>query len=1047
MPFRFANIAVVTLTLTASLHAAEDFDRTIAPILARHCLGCHSGGDPKGGLDLSRKANAFRGGESGKAIVVGKPLKSELWKRIAANEMPPPSSKEGKVGLTKKEKAALKAWIAGGAKWGTDPIDPFRFTTNARAGYDWWALQPVRRPNVPRVAGGRNPIDAFIRRKLRSLKLTPSPPASKRVLIRRLYFDLIGLPPTPEDVKAFLADDAPDAYEKLVDRLLASPQYGERWARHWLDVARFGESQGFERDKLRTNSWRYRDWLIRAFNADMPYDKFATQQIAGDALRPGDPKAIIATGFLVAGAWDEVGQSQQSAAMKAVVRQDELEDYVSTVGQAFLGLTIHCARCHDHKFDPIRQEEYYRLTAALAGVRHGRRNIHNLRTKQSSQARAAAVAARIASLETRMTNIERDTRRRLEARLKSKKAKPIAPPKPIAAWDFTKSLKDTVGDLDVRIVGKATRNANGLGGFRSRGGYGITPKLKTDLKEKTLEAWVRLDAVNQRGGGGVIGVQTPGGVTFDSIVYAEREPARWMAGSNSFRRTKSFNGPAETEADKKLTHIAMTWSADGMIRAYRNGHPYGKAYRTSGPVTFAKGKATVLFGLRHLPAGKGKYLAGRVAKARMYDRALTSYEVAASAGVRPSLVTDDDVQKALSAADRERVKRLRFEIGHLRTHLTRWNELNTYAVAPRKPGPAHLLLRGNPARKGRVVTPGGVASLRGVKAGFELKANAPDDERRIKLVEWITDANNPLFARVAVNRLWQYHFGRGLVSTPSDFGFNGGRPSHPELLDWLAAEFVGRIANPSVKGKRKDGTDGLTIRPTAWSIKHIHRLIVTSSTYRQTSNITKRPTPANNNPQSAIPNPQSIDAGNIYLWRMNPRRLEAEAVRDAMLSVTGSLSTQQYGPGYYDFTTFTRNTQFYHPLDPVGATFHRRSLYRTWVRSGRSRFLDVFDCPDPSAKAPKRAVTITPLQALTLLNNSFVLRMSDRFASRLKALRPRIKAGLLRGAGQVTRLWQLAYARSPDNEELKAATAFIQQHGLPALCRVVLNSNEFLFVD
>jgi hypothetical protein len=337
------------------------FDKKIAAIFIERCLDCHSKPKPKGNLDLSRRQMAFAGGKSGPVLVVGNPEESLLWEYVDNDKMPP------KKPLPAAEKALIKEWIASGAVWGSDPIDPFRFSTSKRAGYDWWSLQPIARPKLPAVRDmhwGKNAIDAFVLSKLETKGLHPSPPANRRALIRRLSFDLLGLPPMPEEVVAFENDNAPDAYEKLVNRLLDSPQYGVRWARHWLDVVRFGESNGFEYDEFRGSAWPYRDWVVNAFNRDLPYDEFARLQLAGDVFRPNDPEAICATGFLVAGAYDTVGQQQQSAPMKKVVRQDELEDIAGTIGQTFLGLTVNCARCHDHKFDPIRQVEYYRLTAA-----------------------------------------------------------------------------------------------------------------------------------------------------------------------------------------------------------------------------------------------------------------------------------------------------------------------------------------------------------------------------------------------------------------------------------------------------------------------------------------------------------------------------------------------------------------------------------------------------------------------------------------------------------------------------------------------------------
>ena len=340
------------------------FDREIAPILAEQCLSCHSGSDPEGELNLQSSPDAKVTRDSGRLLQPGKPAESLLWQRIESDEMPPDSP------LSDEAKERIRNWIVAGAKWGSKPIDPFQLSSESRAGYDWWSLQPIQRPVVPIEIRAANPIDCFVVRRLKENQLSPSPRASAHEIARRVHFDLVGMPPTPEVVLEFQKEfkvDSARAVERLVDRLLASPRFGERWARHWLDVARFGESQGFERDRLRDNSWPYRDWVINAINEDMPYDRFVRLQLAGDVLEPQDAESVIATGFLVAGAWDEVGQKQQSAAMKAVVRQDEMEDYVGTIGQAFLGLTINCARCHDHKFDPITQKRVLPNLGSFSG--------------------------------------------------------------------------------------------------------------------------------------------------------------------------------------------------------------------------------------------------------------------------------------------------------------------------------------------------------------------------------------------------------------------------------------------------------------------------------------------------------------------------------------------------------------------------------------------------------------------------------------------------------------------------------------------------------
>jgi hypothetical protein len=698
---------VAAWSLIASEVFADDsgtFDRSVAPILVRRCLDCHSGADPKGKLDLSRRSPAMQGGEGGPAIVPGKVAESSLWELVESGEMPP------KVVLPDDEKAAIRDWIASGAKWGTDPIDPYQATTSRRAGRDWWSLQPIGHPKPPEVARKdwpRSPLDRFVLQKLEAAGLSPRSEADRRTLIRRLRFDLTGLPPSPEEVQDFLKDEAPDAYERLVDRLLGSPDYGVRWARWWLDLARFGESNGFEYDEFRPGAYRYRDWVVDALNRDLPYDEFARLQIAGDILRPGDPGAIEATGFLVAGAFDTVGQNQISQVMKAVVRSDELEDVIGTVGQTFLGLTVNCARCHDHKFDPIRQTEYYRFAAALDGVRHG-------------------------------------------------------------------------------------------------------------------------------------------------------------------------------ERDK------------------------------------------------------------------------------------------------------------------------------SYVVKPREPGVMRVQLRGNPAEPGEIVSAGGISSLASTVADFGLAPEAPEGERRKRLASWISDPKNPLFARVAVNRLWQGHFGTGLVETPSDLGFSGGLPSNPELLDWLATEFIAR----------------------GWSLKAAHRLIVTSATYRQGSKLE--------------PGGMAKDAGDRLLWRKSPTRLEAEMVRDSMLSISGRLNHVLGGPSFFDHTVNRAsgtNLVTYTEVDPSKPGLDRRTLYRAWVRGARSGLLDAFDCPDPSTTAPRRAVTTTPIQALALMNNSLVLYLSDAFADRLVR-----EAGPDAGR-QVSRAYQLAFGRSPEPEEAEKAIKLVEKFGASTLARALFNSNEFLYVD
>jgi hypothetical protein len=971
---------------------APDFDRQVAPLLAGRCLDCHSGAGPKGGLDLLSTKGLAKGGDSGEAIVVsGKPDASLLWQRIESDEMPP------KHPLPAGEKAILKAWITSGAKWGTDPIDPYRYSTASRAGYDWWSLQPLVRPQVPSIQNPKskiqNGIDHFVLYALEANQLTPSAPADHRTLLRRLYFDLTGLPPSPEEVEAFVSDESDGAYLKVVQRLLDSPHYGERWARHWLDVAHFGESDGYEYDRMRPHAWRYRDWVIDAFNRDLPFDEFARLQIAGDVLRPGDPAAVTATGFLVAGAYD--GLMPKGEALQKIMRQDELEDIVGIVGQTFLGLTVHCARCHDHKFDPIRQTDYYRLAAALAGVKRGNRDI-------PAQPPAELVSVHAAA-EKELSAIVSQARETILAQRRAAAGEPSKPPQPIARWEFDGDLRDSIGGLHAKPSGSA-RLEDGALVLDGKDAYAASAPLAKELTERTLEAWVQLSNLDQRGGG-VIGVQTLDGNVFDSLVLGEKEPRRWLAGSDFFRRTQAFaQATDEQQAAEKYVHLALVYSTDKRIAAYRNGQPYGESYVAESLVTFAAGKSQIVFGLRHGPPGAGKLLAGRIDRAALYDRALSPDEVAACAGTVRTSISTGEIDAVLDEPARARRRELAKEVARLAAELDSYRDRQTFAVTPQAAPVAHLLIRGNPAQPGDAIAPAGIAVLPGADLG--LPPDASDADRRRRVAEWIASEKNPLFARTIVNRVWHYHFGRGLIDTPNDLGFNGGQPTHRELLDWLACELIAK----------------------KWSLKELHKLIVNSATYQQASRLRTECL--------------AVDADNRLLWRFSPRRLEAEAVRDAMLAASGQLNSSVGGASYMDFKPYeNKNAQYYEPADPVGPEFNRRAIYRFWARGGKNPLLDTFDCPDPSTTTPKRGTTTTPLQALSLLNNSFTLRMADHLAERLEKERPGDPDQ------QVARAFELTCGRPASADEQTASAVFVREHGLAAFCRVLLNTNAFLYVN
>ena len=981
---------------------AHDFDHHIAPLIAQRCLTCHSGNEPKGKLDLSSRTTAMAGGESGISITPGRPEESLFWQNIDSDQMPP------KKPLSAAEKARFRKWIEGGAQWGTETIDPFRYSTDARAGSDWWSLQPLRSPQPPtttRPGWALNPIDALVDAKLHEAGLAPSLEADRRTLIRRLSFDLLGLPPAPNEINAFLTDTSDLAWENLVDRLLASPHYGERWARHWLDIVRFGESNGFEYDQPRDNAWPYRNWVIDALNQDMPYDEFVRMQLAGDILQPNNFSAITATGFLVAGPHNTTLPANDK--MRMSMAQDEIEDLVGIVGQTFLGLTANCARCHDHKFDPISQKEYYQLAATLTGVTHGERNVQ-IPLRQEQQQRLADIESGLSEMRTARDAIEQTARSLILAEREQGTAPPPEPPQPLATWEFDVDLNDSVGSLHGTAHGSA-KIEEGFLVLDGKDAWVATQPLTIDLKEKTLEAWVQLENLDQ-GGGGVISVQTLDGATFDAIVFGEREPKKWMTGSNGFVRTMPFNGTEESDAKVRSVHFAIVYQQDGTITGYRDGMPYGTSYRSGDLQTFMAGQVQVLFGLRHSPVGGNRMLAGRIQRAQLYNRALTADEVAASAGVADrNYVSSAQMLARLSPAQRAHHEQLIAEVTRLEAEkegLISSQLQKLYACVSNNPGITRVLNRGDVGSPAEEVSPAGLSAVTGRAAGFGLAPDASDADRRLKLAEWVTHPDNPLFARVMVNRLWQYHFGQGMVTTPSDLGFNGGQPSHPDLLDWLAQAF----------------------RNGGYRLKPIHRLMVTSATYRQSS------------AHNAVA--AQIDADNRLLWRKTPLRLEAEEIRDAVLVATGQLNSAIGGVGYRDVRHFEfKGSNFYESVNETGPEVRRRTIYRFSPRGGRNPFLDTFDCPDPSVTTPKRAATTTPLQALALMNNALVFTLADDFADRLKR-----EAGATTAA-QVKLVYLVAYGREADEQEVQLAIRFVDTYGLASYCRVILNSNEFLYVQ
>ena len=926
-----------------------DFVAEIQPLLSSRCVSCHGPEEQAGELRWDRRADALKGGAQGPAIVPGKSAESLAVRLIAGGDddgvMPPEGER-----LSRDEIALFKAWIDQGAVWPAGVEVPLDGVAEAEQRAHW-SFQPLVRPAVPDVGDvtGRptptarretaaspiNPIDAFIRAKLLEKGLRPSPEAEPAVLVRRLKFDLLGLPPTPEETANARASD----YAALVEKYLASPHFGERWARHWLDVVRFAESNGFETNRPRANAWPYRDYVIQAFNDDKPYDRFVMEQLAGDQLG-----VDAATGFLVAGAVDVV--KSKEPVLTANQRADELHDMVSAAGSVFMGLTVGCARCHNHKFDPVSQTDYYAMKAVFAGVKHGERA-----WRIGDAAEREQKAKRLAE---ELTKVERDL------------AKFGSLLRPAVSRFANEERFAPVETIALRFTVLAVNN-------------GSEPCLD-ELEVFTSEAQPR------------------------NVALA------------SFGTTAKASGSYPRSEKHKLEHVN-----DGQ---YGNSRSWISSKK-------GEGAMTLLFP-RPMTIDRVVWSRDRAADGRYTDRIPSQYviEVQTSPGVWKGVASGDDrlpygvaqpkstvrERPNLSAADKAELAALNARRGELQRLLAEAKAMPmVYAGRFENPEPTFRFHRGDPMQSREPIAPGGLAKF---GATWTVAADAPEYERRLALARWIVDPKNPLTARVIVNRLWQHHFGRGLVDTPSDFGLNGARTTHPELLDWLAAELIDH----------------------AWSLKHVHRLIVTSETYKQKAEVgsgkAAYSTPRSDFQVSSL----AIDADNQYLWRYSPRRLEAEPLRDAILFVSGNLDLRRGGPGFDLFEPNDNYVKVYQSRQEFGPDAWRRMIYQAKPRMQLDDVFGAFDCPDAGQTAPKRSRSTTPLQALNLLNSPFLMQQASLLAERVER-----EAGKATDA-QIAQAFRLTLGRAPEREEFEEAATLVKRHGLSALCRALLNSNEFLYV-
>jgi mono/diheme cytochrome c family protein len=981
------------LLISPAAPAAEDrlFRDKVAPVLERRCVSCHGDPAPKGGLRVTTAKGVLRGGESGPAVVPGKPDESLLVEMISGD--PPEMPRKGEP-LSPAEVAAVREWVERGARW----PDGLVLRNRRFEGESWWAVRPLRRPEVPTVkAPGwvRTPVDAFVLSWLEKEGLVPAHEADRRTLLRRLSFDLTGLPPTPAEIDAFLNDENPGAYERVVDRLLASPHYGERWGRHWLDVAHYGDTHGYDKDKRRDHAWPYRDYVIRSFNDDVPYARFVREQVAGDVLLPGDPRGVIATGFVAAGPWDFVGhvELREGTVDKLKARLNDRDDMLASTMSTFVSLTVHCARCHDHKFDPIPQKDYYRLQAVFAGVdrndrpyaspeRAARRvDLERRRKEALDKSRAlvrqieALVGPEIAQLDKRLKALRGQL-----AETPRPTSGPPSPtngyhssihPKPDAAVWVQVDLGSSVPVGEIRLIPARPTD------FPDTPGFGFPSHFRVELADDAgfarAETVAEEDHPDDRNDGDEPYVVRPGG-----------HPARYVrvSASRPWKRTGDYVfALGELEVLSRGENVALGKKVTALDSI--EGGRWGRKALVDGFDSRSK---------RPDPADPS---AARRAEL-CYEISQTERERGrrANALIDPALRAERDAAVAARAA--------------LDTQLQAGpaTEL-VYALQPHAPRPIHLLRRGDVEQPGEPVGPGALSCVTGLDHDFKLSNPGDEGARRAALAEWFASRKNVLTWRSIANRVWHYHFGRGLVDTPNDFGRNGSKPTHPELLDWLAVELL----------------------ENGQSLKSLHRLIVMSAAYRQSTH---------DDPRAA-----KVDADNRLLWRMNRRRLDAEALRDAVLAVSGTLDRAMGGPAFEPFRFKDDHSPVYDHTDPASVDnprVRRRTVYRFAVRSVPHPFLECLDGADPNLNTPVRTTTITALQALAMLNDLFVVRQAEHFARRLE-----------RSAGdriqQVEAAYLLALGRLPSHEERDALAEYARRYGLANACRLLFNTNEFMFVE
>ena len=953
---------LLLLLAAARSQAAPDFAREVRPILEKSCFGCHGPEKQKSGYRLDVRAIALKGGESGEAAIVPHDAKASPLIRYVSGEdadMLMPPKKSDKPRLTAAEVETLRAWIDAGPGW----PDEFAGAKDARP---HWSLQPLVKPAVPGAEA--NPIDGFIHAKLAAKNLGPSPEADARTLIRRLTYDLTGLPPTPEEVEAFSADDGPQSYERLVGKLLASPRHGEHWARHWLDVAHYADTHGNDHDHARPNAWPWRDYVIRAFNEDKPYARFVQEQVAGDALFPDDPQATVALGFLAAGPWDDtlmvtVREDTVDHRMAQVLDRD---DMVGTVMSTFQSATVHCARCHNHKFDPIAQRDYYALQAVFAGVDRADRpfdaDAATHARRRDLLAKKSAIARRDPAVMTALDSPE--TARKIAAA-----AEALA--RRATDWQALEVVSVTsASGVDTSFARQADGSWFVSGTRPEKDTFIVTAQTKA----KGLRA-LRLEALpDDRLPGHGPGRYEPSGNFHLTEFRAFAQPA---SGATSGATRLEFSRATADHSDRG---DVIANAIDGRADTHWSVHPrYGEAHEAVFELKEPLGDdaGTTLI-IRLEQNGTAGHQLGRFRLTFCTD-ALSAERRAPVPAAFVGLLCSPDAQRTPEQRRDLALHILACEVeAELATlpapqfvyAATRDFPPNgSFKPAP-EPRPIHLLTRGDINKPANLIGPAALRCLPGLSGDFALADPGDEAARRAALARWLTDERNALTWRSIVNRVWHYHFGRGLCDTPNDFGKMGGTPSHPELLDWLAVWF-------------RDEAHG--------SLKALHRLIVTSATYRQAASAQCSVLSAQSSGARAVDTAHcalrtahykragEVDAANTLLWRMNRTRLTAEQLRDSVLQMSGQLDLTMGGPSAVQFVARGKATfnpdggapafldyENFPPDDPAN---RRRAIYRFIFRTVADPLMDALDCPDGGALTPVRSRSTTALQAFALLNS------------------------------------------------------------------------------